>query len=525
MHMTLQKPDYDDSYDVAELVRERHRDALADSLDREEFGHLIGGEWVETEGGTTGAAIDPTTGEELATVQVGTAADVDRAVEAAREALEGTWGQQSPKQRAEDLEEIADRLEDMQTEIAKVESLEAGKPNMHSRFVDVEVLVEQFRHFAAVARTADEGRVIPTDSQKHTVTGREPYGVVGAISAWNFPAMFVAWKLGPALAAGNSVVFKPASKAVLSSLQIATVCNRVLPSGTVNVVTGPGSEMGAAMSSHDGIDKLTLTGSKAVGAATMEAAAKTITPVSAELGGKSPNIVFPDADLDKAIEGTMVSIFFNSGQQCTAGSRLFLHEDIREEFLDRLKERAADLQVGDPLSPRTDIGPMIDHDHARDVREYIDEALEDGATVVVGEDSDETDAGGPESDTAGAPFVHPTVLTDLEDDDRVSCEEVFGPVLSVFEFSDREEVIERANDTRFGLAAGVWTKDLERAHAMTNAIEAGTVWVNTYNDLLDPAPHGGFKESGIGRELAEEALDDYSQVKSVKMNFGGVPKF
>jgi aldehyde dehydrogenase (NAD+) len=293
----------------------------------------------------------------------------------------------------------------------------------------------------------------------------------------------------------------------------------------VNVVTGPGSEVGSAISAHDGISKVTLTGSKFAGVQTLKGAADTITPVSVELGGKSPNIVFPDADLDKAIEGTMVSIFFNSGQQCTAGSRLFLHENIREEFLDRLRERIAGLQVGDPLSPRTDIGPMIDHDHAREVREYIEGAIEEGATVLVGNDADETDAGGSESDTAGAPFVHPTVLTDVADDATVSCEEVFGPVLSVFEFEEREEVIERANDTDFGLAAGVWTEDLETAHVVSSELEAGTVWVNTYNDLLDPAPHGGFKESGMGRELAEEALDDYSQIKTIKMNFGGVPKF
>ncbi|WP_242492913.1 aldehyde dehydrogenase family protein, partial [Halogeometricum borinquense] len=298
----------------------------------------------------------------------------------------------------------------------------------------------------------------------------------------------------------------------------------VLPTGTVNVVTGSGSVVGDAISQHDGIDKVTLTGSKAAGVATLEGAADTITPVSLELGGKSPNIVFPDADLEQAIEGTIVSIFFNSGQQCTAGSRLFLHEDIRDEFLDRLRERIDELVVGDPLSPQTDIGPMIDHEHAREVKGYISRAIEDGARSLVGDDSDETDAGEPASETAGAPFVQPTVLTDVDDSAEVACDEVFGPVLTVFEWSEREEVVKRANDTRFGLAAGVWTQDLETAHTVADELEAGTVWVNTYDDLLDPAPHGGFKESGLGRELAEEALDDYSRVKSVKMNFGEVLK-
>jgi aldehyde dehydrogenase (NAD+) len=522
----MQDEYYDtDEYDVAESVLENHRSEAESVLTRESFGHLIDGEWVDSENSQEGVAIDATTGERLATVQNGTAGDVDRAVEAAQDALDGTWGQLSPKQRGEKLDEIADRLEEAKTDIAKLDTLETGKPNMHSLFVDAEILVEQFRHFAALARTADSGRVVPTADEKHVVTKREPYGVVGAISAWNFPAMFVAWKLGPALATGNAVVFKPASKAVLSSLRVARICDRVLPSGTVNVVTGPGSDVGARIAEHDGIDKVTLTGSRAAGVATLEGAAETITPVSVELGGKSPNIVFPDADLEKAIEGTLVSIFFNSGQQCTAGSRLFLHEDIREEFLEMLRERIDELVVGDPLGPMTDVGPMIDHDHRRDVQAYIDQAIDDGATVLAGSDDDETAAGGTESDTAGAPFVQPTVFTDLADDHPLSCEEVFGPVLTVFEWSDREEVIRRANDTEFGLAAGIWTEDLHHAHEVADELEAGTVWVNTYNDLLDPAPHGGFKESGIGRELAEEALDDYSQVKTVRVNLGDVPKF
>ena len=521
----MQDQFYDDGYEVAESVLENHRQEAADILDHDEYGHLIGGEWVDAASGETGPAIDPTTGERLATVQIGTAEDVDRAVAAAEEALEGSWGQHSPRQRAEKIEEIVERLEEHQADIAKLDTLEAGKPNMHSRFVDSEVMLEQFRHFAALARAGDHGRIIPTNDQKRAYTRREPYGVVGAISAWNFPAMFVAWKLGPALAGGNTVVLKPSSKTVLSSLKIGRICDRVLPSGTVNVVTGPGSEVGAAISGHEGISKVTLTGSKGAGAATMRNAADTITPVSTELGGKSPNIVFPDADLENAVEGAMVGIFFNSGQQCTAGSRLFLHEEISDEFLELLQERVEELQIGDPLSPMTDIGPMIDHDHREDVLSYVEGAIEDGATVLAGDDADEAFAGGAESDTTGAPFVPPTVLTDVDDDDTVACDEVFGPVLTVLEWNDREEMIRRANDTRFGLASAVWTQDLEDAHEVAAELEAGTVWVNTYNDLLDPGPHGGYKQSGTGRELAEEALDDYTQTKQVKINLGDPPKF
>ncbi|QSW99852.1 aldehyde dehydrogenase family protein [Haloterrigena alkaliphila] len=518
----MQAEYYDrDRYEVGDGVLERHRSAATTALSRDRYGHLIGGEWVDAADGEEGQAIDATTGEPLATVQIGSPADVDRAVEAAREAFEGSWGQLSPRQRAERLEEIADRLEDRKTEIAKVDSLEAGKPNLHALFVDCEVLIEQFRHFAALARSTDEGRVVPTGDEKRVFTRREPYGVVGAISAWNFPAMFVAWKLGPALATGNTVVLKPSERAALSSLEVARICDRVLPPGTVNVVTGFGEDVGAAMTAHDDVDKLSLTGSRGAGVATLESAAQTITPTSLELGGKSPNIVFPDADLELAIEGTLVSIFFNSGQQCTAGSRLYLHEDIRDEFLERLRTAVEGLTVGDPLGPTTDVGPMIDHAHAESVRDYVETAVAEGATPFIGGD-DATAA--VDDDLAGAPFVRPTVLTDVDDEATVGCEEVFGPVLSVFEWSDREEVLRRANDTSYGLAAGVWTEDLRAAHEFATDLEAGTVWINTYNDLFDPAPHGGYKESGTGRELAEEALEDYSQVKTVKVNLGGVPK-
>ena len=521
----MQAKYYDtDRYDVAESIREKHRTTAEDVVSRERYGHLIGGEWADAVEGKEGPAVDATTGETLATVQIGSSADVDRAVEAAREAFEGSWGQLDARQRAERLEEIADRIEARKTDIAKLDSLEVGKPNMHALFVDCEVLVEQFRHFAAVARTRESGRVVPTSHDKHVYTRHEPYGVVGAISAWNFPAMFVAWKLAPALAAGNTVVFKPSERAVLSTLELARICDRVLPPGTVNVVTGYGEDVGEAITGHADVDALTLTGSREAGVATLENAAETITPVALELGGKSPNIVCADADLEKAIEGTLVGIFFNSGQQCTAGSRLFVHEDVRDTFMERLDERIADLVVGDPLGPTTDVGPMIDHVHEDRVREYVEDAVEAGATARWGpvESARTVQA---DTDLSGAPFVEPTVLEAVADEDRVACEEVFGPVLSVFEWTDREDVIRRANDTAYGLAAAIWTEDLERAHQMAADLEAGTVWVNTYNDQLDAAPHGGYKQSGIGRELAEEALEDFSQVKSVKVNLGEVPKF
>jgi aldehyde dehydrogenase (NAD+) len=515
--MTFQRDLYDEGIDVAEPIRDRHRAAAAEVCSLETYGHLIGGEWVDTDGGEVGEAVDATTGETIAEFQLGTSGDVDRAVEAASEAADGSWGETSPRRRAELLHEVADRLEDRKHEIAKLDSLEVGKPNKHSLFVDAELVVDQFRHFAGLARSWDGGRVAATDDGKHVFTRQEPYGVVGAIAAWNFPAMFVAWKLGPALATGNAVVYKPSERAVLSTLEVIRDVDHVLPPGTVNVVTGAGESVGEAITGHEGIGKVSVTGSVPTGKAAMRNAAETVTPISLELGGKSPNVIFPDADLEAAVEGTILGIFYNQGQQCVAGSRLLLHEDVADEFLDLLAARIEELQIGDPLSPTTDVGPQIDSRHQARVLEYLDVAREEGATVFSG-------GGAPaDAELTGAPYVEPTVLLDVENTDTVAREEVFGPVLSVLTWADRAEMIATANDTPYGLAAGVWTTDLETAHETAAEIEAGTVWVNSYEDLIDPAPYGGWKESGFGKELAAEALEEYSRGKTVRMSFDDNP--
>ncbi|WP_458186100.1 aldehyde dehydrogenase family protein [Haladaptatus sp. NG-WS-4] len=503
---------------VHEDIREHHRSIADRILPDEPYGLLVGGEWVDADGGETSEAVDATTGERLATYQSGMRDDVDRAVAAAQEAFDGPWGELSATQRGEALSDIADAIEERKVELARLDSLEMGKPNQHSLFVDMTITIEQFRHFAGVARTADAGRHPSTSDDKLCYTRSEPYGVVGQISAWNFPSMFVAWKTAPALAAGNTVVFKPANRAVLSTLEIGRLMDRILPDGTVNVVTGKGSEVGAAIANHEGVRKVALTGSTAAGRSVMQDAAETITPVSLELGGKSPNIVFPDADLEKAVEGTLISIFFNQGEQCTAGSRLYLHEDIADEFLERFTAEMDRLTVGDPLDSTTDIGPLVDFDHLESVRSYVETAKAEGAEVLVG-------GGRPEEpETDGAPFFEPTVLVDVEPDHSVAREEIFGPVVSVFEWSEKDEVIELANDTEFGLTSGVWTTDLETAHEMAAAIEAGTVWINTYNELFDNVPHGGYKQSGIGRELDVEAFEAYRQTKTVVCNFGNLPR-
>ena len=503
---------------VAEDIAENHRTTADGAISEDEYGHLIGGEWHDASGGETMDALDATTGETLARVQRGTPEDVDRAVAAAREAFEGRWGQKSPRQRSDLLQEVADRLDDEKLRIARIDSLEMGKPNQHSAFVDAEIMVEQFRFFASLVRSADEGSLPPMGDDKLAYTKREPHGVVGQISAWNFPAMFVGWKMAPALAAGNTVVFKPSSRAALSTLEIGKIVDSVLPSGAVNVVTGSGSEVGDAITSHRDVDKASLTGSTRAGEYVMKNAAETITPVSLELGGKSPNIVFPDADLEKAVEGAVLSIWFNQGEQCTAGSRMFLHDDVYEEFLDLFVERTENLTIGDPLDARTDVGPLVDHDHREEVRSYIDTARAEGATVRYG-------GGTPDDpDLEGAPFVEPTILEGVENDQTVACEEVFGPVLSVIRWSDEDEMIAQANDTQYGLASGVWTENVETAHRTADKLEAGTVWVNTYNDLFEPVPHGGYKQSGLGRELSRETFEEYTQTKSVMMNFGDLPR-
>jgi aldehyde dehydrogenase (NAD+) len=506
-----------DGISVNEEIQEQHREAADGAIGEDEYGLLIGGEWSEAIGGETMTAVDATTGENLARFQDGTPEDADRAVTAAHEALDGSWGQKSPQQRSELLFEVADKLEDEKLRIARLDSLEMGKANQHSAFVDATIMLDQFRHFASLARTTDDGRLPPMGDDKLAYTKREPYGVVGSIGAWNFPAMFVAWKLAPALATGNAVIYKPSPRAVLSTLEAGRIIDSVLPPGAVNILTG-GDDLGKAISSHDDIDKLSLTGSTEAGRSVMENAADSITPVSLELGGKSPNIIYPDADLEKAVEGTLISIWFNQGEQCTAGSRIFLHEDVYDEFMELFIERTEDLTVGDPLSPQTDIGPLIDHKHVDRVQSYIETAREEGATVRYG--------GGPPDDPEleGAPFVVPTIVENVENDQTVACEEVFGPVLSVLPWSDEDEMIERANDTDYGLASAVWTTDLETAHKAADEIEAGTVWINTYNDLFEPAPYGGYKQSGIGRELAAETMDEYTQTKTVKASFGNLPQ-
>jgi aldehyde dehydrogenase (NAD+) len=490
-------------------IKERHRDAREELLS-EEYDHYIGGEWVESASGETFETRDPATGEVLSEAQAGNNEDIDRAVDAAWEAYDERWSETDATERQRLLTEIADRIEDRRSELAKIETLDNGKPIREARG-DVALVADQFRYFAGAVRT-HEGETIPTGDEKNIQTIREPYGVVGAVVPWNFPLLIASWKLAPALAAGNTVVLKPAEQTPLSVLELMREIDDVLPDGVVNVVTGYGEEAGAPLTEHPDVRKLSFTGSTAVGKGVMKAAAENVTDVTLELGGKSPVVVFPDADIEQAVRVMTLAMFYNTGECCTAGTRLFVHEDIYEEFMDAFVEAAQGLQMGDPLDSDTRLGPKVSEEQVERTLSYIEQAREDGARIVTG-------GGQPESDAlADGCFVVPTVIDDIDHDSQPVQEEIFGPVEEVFAWSDYDEMMERANDVDYGLAAGVITEDLSNANRAARDIEAGNIWVNQYNDLPAGQPFGGYKQSGIGREQAATTLEHYTQTKTINMN-------
>ncbi len=469
----------------------------------------IGGEWTRSASGEQFETRDPTTGEPLAEVQAGVASDIDRAVDAAWEAYDERVSGMSSAERQAMLEAMADCVETKKEEFARLESLDNGKPITEAR-IDIDLVIDHFRYFAGMAR-AHEGRTVDTDDSRHVQTLQEPYGVVGQIIPWNFPLLMAAWKLGPALAAGNAVVIKPAEETPLSILKLMEEAGDAIPDGAVNVVTGFGEDAGEPLSAHSDIRKLAFTGSTEVGRSVMKSAADSITDVTLELGGKSPLVVFPDADLDRAVETTITAIFFNTGECCCAGSRLFVHEDIQSEFMDKLADAADSIEVGDPLLESTDLGPKVTSEQLERTMGYIQKARDAGADLVAGGDAPDDEA------LADGCFVTPTLISEIDHDSRVVQEEIFGPVQEVFTWTDYDEMIELANDVDYGLAGGVLTEDLTKAHKCAKDIEAGTIWVNTYNDFPSGQPFGGYKQSGIGREIGQEAVDHYTQTKTINI--------
>jgi aldehyde dehydrogenase (NAD+) len=468
---------------------------------------LINNRWVNSQSGKTFATINPATGDEICQVAEADAADVELAVKAARAAFEqGPWRKTSGPERARLLNRLADLIEKNADELARLESLDNGKPLAAAKSFDVAATIGCYRYFAGWADKV-MGKTIPVEGPFFCYTRHEPIGVCGQIIPWNFPMVMQAWKLAPVLATGNTTVLKPAEQTPLSALRIGElILEAGFPQGVVNILPGFGPTAGAAIAHHMDIDKVAFTGSTEVGHLILQAAGQSnLKRVSLELGGKSPNIVFADADMDQAIEGSHMALFFNQGQVCCAGSRVFVEDKIYDQFVEQSTTRAQKSTLGDPFDASTDQGPQVDQTQLDRVLGYIESGKRDGAKLNCG--------GGRVGDRGY--FVEPTVFSDVQDDMKIAREEIFGPVMSIIRFKNLDEVIERANRTTYGLAAGVWTRDVSKALAIANNVRAGTVWVNCYNVVDTAAPFGGFKQSGIGRELGEYGLQQYTEVKTV----------
>ncbi len=468
---------------------------------------LIDGKWRPSVSGKTFETVDPATNQVICRVAEGDAADIDLAVAAARRAFDsGPWSRMSGSERGRLIYKLADLVEKHQEELAALESLDNGKPYRDSIAADLPLTIKCYRYYAGWADKM-VGKTIPVDGPYSCFTRHEPVGVVGQIIPWNFPLLMQAWKWGPALASGCTVVLKPAEQTPLSAARVAQLALEAgFPDGVINVVPGFGPTAGAALTRHMDVDKVAFTGETTTGQIIMEAAARSnLKRVSLELGGKSPNVVFADADLDAAVDGAYFGLFFNQGQCCCAGSRLFVEEKIHDEFVDRLVRRARSQKVGDPFDPATTQGPQVTREQQQRVLGYIEAGKSEGAKLH---------CGGGKPDLPGY-FVEPTVFSGVRDDMKIAREEIFGPVMNILPFKSIEEVIERGNRTHFGLAAAVWTRDIKKAHRMARSLRAGTVWINCYDVFDAAAPFGGYKMSGIGRELGEYALQLYTEVKSV----------
>ena len=479
---------------------------------------FIDGQWVDAESGKTFTTPNPATGESLAEVSEGDKEDIDKAVSAARRAFEGKWSKMSARDRGRILYKLSTLIEEHAGELAALETSDNGKPIKESTYVDLPQVAENFEYFAGWA-TKIEGETIPVPGQMFNYTLREPVGVCGQIIPWNFPLLMAAWKLAPALAAGNTVVLKPAEQTPVTAMELGKLIQEAgFPEGVVNIVPGYGETAGAALAAHPGIDKIAFTGSTEVGKIIAKVAAENLTKVSLELGGKAPNIVFADADMDQAVNGAMMGIFFNQGQVCCAGSRLFVEEKVKDQFLERLKERASRINVGDPMDQGTHMGPQVSEEQLNRIKSYVDVAQKEGATVLAGGESPKL-----EGAFQKGYFFQPTIFSDVNNRMRVAQEEIFGPVVSVISFQDEDDLIKQANDTIYGLSAGIWTRDITRAHRFAKEIKAGVVWINTYNMFNAASPFGGYKQSGYGREMGKHALQMYTNVKSVWVDLSGRP--
>ncbi len=479
--------------------------------------NFIGGKSVDAKSGATDKVVNPATGEVLDEVAASVDVDVDAAVAAAGDAFT-EWSATTPRQRAEALLKIADAIEQDLDTIQRLEIDNVGKPESIIEF-EMDLLLDNWRFFAGAARFL-EGRAAGEYLEDHTsYVRRDALGVIGSIAPWNYPINMATWKVGPALAAGNTVVLKPAEQTPVTALELAKLIQEAgFPEGVVNIVTGYGETAGAALASHPGIDKIAFTGSTEVGKMIARAAAENLTKVSLELGGKAPNVIFADADMDQAVNGAMMGIFFNQGQVCCAGSRNFLDEKVKDEFLDRFKTRAEGVKVGNPMDKGTQMGPQVSCEQLDRIKGYVGIAKSEGATVFSGGESPELEEG-----FKNGYFFKPTIFSEVNNKMRVAQEEIFGPVTSVITFTDEDDLLKQANDTIYGLSAGIWTNDLARAHRFARNIKAGVIWINTFNMFNAASPFGGFKQSGYGREMGKHALQLYTQTKSVWVDLSGKP--
>jgi aldehyde dehydrogenase (NAD+) len=475
---------------------------------------LIGGQWRDASLGGVMAVVNPATEDVIAEVAAATAADVDAAVAAARAALVGPWGQMSARERGRLIWKLGERLTAAIDEVARLETLHNGKPITESRHIEIPMAAECLQYFAGWADKV-HGETVPVKAKALVYTQREPLGVVAAIVPWNFPLLLAIWKVAPALATGNTVILKPASQTPLTALALGELATDVgFPPGVLNVITGSGATVGQAIVEHPGIDKIAFTGDTSTGRGIMRSAADTLKHLTLELGGKSPNIVFADADLDAAVRGATVGIFYGKGEVCAAGSRLLVEKSIKDQFLAKVADRTKKMVPGDPLDPKTRLGAISSKGQLERVLNYVDIAKREGAVLL---------AGGARADigTGKGYFMQPTVFGDVTPQMTIAREEIFGPVLAAIEFVDVDEAIARANDSLYGLAAGVWTRDVRKAHYVASQLKAGLVWVNTYNVYDTAAAFGGYKQSGFGREMSLHALEYYTQLKTVWVDLNG----
>ena len=472
---------------------------------------LINGQWQA--GAKTFDSINPASGEVLSQVAEASAEDVDLAVSAARTSLDdrnSPWRKTSASGRGNLIWRLADLVEKNIEELAEIETIDNGKPIWESRHVDMPMVVDVLRYFAGLA-TKIQGETVNTFETAFTYTLREPVGVVGLIIPWNFPLLLASYKVGPALACGNTIVLKPAEQTPFSTLRFGELAIEAgLPAGVLNIVTG-GPETGKAMVRHPGVDKIAFTGSTAVGREIMRGAADGLKRVTLELGGKSPNIVFADSDLDDAVKGAMNGIFYGKGEVCNAGSRLFLESKIQDAFIDKLVARTKKMQPGDPLDPKTRLGAVVSQEQMQTVLDYIESGKREGAKLIAGGNRVSLDGG-------QGFFIEPTIFAAVNNNMQIAQEEIFGPVLATLSFDDVGQVVDLANRNPYGLAAAVWTRDVKKAHNISRQLKAGTVWINTYGLLNAALPFGGYKSSGFGRELGMHAIEHYTELKMVWLN-------